>query len=252
MAQLDVTTDACGASGIKLSHCMLLWGLGPENHSNFAYARLHAITTGKAGRPEISETGEGISPHRLHVLLRSLSQSADRALPVRPERVLHESHARCAWWRPAAPATLLFKTPELGGTVQGTVALPPLLFVRNHGTLKVAALGRNRRPAADDAVFIAPFFNVFQRGDVCAGTVPFASIAAGATGIDETERAFFGSYFTAPNQRFVHTLHPRGVYALWKDLLTARPAIQRFPMRWLAKGDGRSHAATVAAFIMED
>ncbi len=252
MAQLSVTTEGNATRELRLSHALLLWGGDGRDTGDFVFARLHEIHRGRGGRAEISEQGRGVSPDGLHDLLQSLSQSNDETVAVRPERVLHESHARCAWWRPASPATLLFKTPELGGIVQGKVPLPPLLFVRKRDVLALAALGKNKRPDGSDPIFVAPFFNIFQRGDVCSGSVPFASVTPGAAGIDATERAFFGSYFTHPNHRDVHTLHPNGVHALWKELLTGKAARARFPMRWLAPGNGRSHAAKVADFILEN
>lgn len=249
MSTIQVGTEAEDSIQLKLSHCILIWGL--RKSDRFAYARLHSVQKGDAGTWQVSEAGIPLSADGLNRVLSRFESAQAQALPVRPERVLHESRDRCAWWRPAAPATVFFKTKELGGDVSGQVPLPPLLWLRAKDRLAVAALGSNRRPLASDRVFIAPFFNIFQSGEVCAGSVAFQSIPFGPAGIEATERAFFGSNFTHPNHRKEHTTHPRGVYALWKDLLFARPALTRFPRRWLAPSDGSHHAASVGEFILE-
>lgn len=52
----------------------------------------------------------------------------------------------------------------------GKANVPPLLWIANKQNLKIFALETDQRPAENAQLFHAPFFNVYENGNVCMGT----------------------------------------------------------------------------------
>ena len=53
----------------------------------------------------------------------------------------------------------------------GMAEVPAILWLANKRSLKIFALSSNRRPTEKTELFYAPFFNVYEDGNVCMGTV---------------------------------------------------------------------------------
>lgn len=49
--------------------------------------------------------------------------------------------------------------------------VPPLLWLANKQNLVIFALASDRRPTEKTMLYHAPFFNVYDNGSVCMGTV---------------------------------------------------------------------------------
>ena len=136
-----------------------------------------------------------------------------------------------------------------GGARTGRVPCPGLIFIVTNKAWKVFAYKGRQRPGAGTPMFVAPFFNVWNTGNICVGN---ARLPKGDRShqSEAWEEAFFRSYFTHPN---IHT--PRGLtryragaFALWRDLLDGRFA--RFPTRLLVS-TGRTLGEIFEAAILE-
>ena len=104
---------------------------------------------------------------------------------------------------------------------------PPLLFKACGSHLWVRALAKDERPKAETKLCMAPYWNCYDNGVCCTGSMKIPqekSVAA----IDLWEESFFQSEFThAGNVKI--TSHPEGHLGLWRDL-AGREA---FPVQWL-------------------
>jgi PRTRC genetic system protein B len=110
------------------------------------------------------------------------------------------------------------------GTTQGDMAgmkgaifpQPALVWLAMDHSLSIRALKENRRPAADTKLCVAPYWNVYDTGSVCLGSMraPDASTVAS---IPQWEQSFYESEFTHGNVGRL-TRHPGGFEGLWKEL----------------------------------
>jgi PRTRC genetic system protein B len=110
------------------------------------------------------------------------------------------------------------------GTTQGDMAgmngaifpQPALVWLAMDHSLSIRALKENRRPAADTKLCVAPYWNVYDTGSVCLGSMraPDGSTVAS---IPQWEQSFYESEFTHGNVGRL-TRHPGGFEGLWKEL----------------------------------
>src|SRR5581483_3602195 len=116
-----------------------------------------------------------------------------------PETVLYMDGELLLWWVPPAERHVVFKAVELGAPERGEVVPhPALVFAASSTVWKVWAVKGRHRPTLHTALFQAPYFNVYENGDICRGS---AQVPNGTTAekIDAWNAAFFGSFFTHPN-----------------------------------------------------
>jgi PRTRC genetic system protein B len=107
---------------------------------------------------------------------------------------------------------------------------PPLVWKVRDRDLWIRALQKNRRPAADTPLMIAPYWNVDgESGWTCQGSMrsPDDPIV---NAIPLWERAFFQSEFTHHTGTRRLTTHPGGFLGLWSSLAGAR---RKFPVKYL-------------------
>lgn len=212
--EVNVVTD--GPQPLTLHAAILLYGSANEP----AYARLHRVLVSN-GRPTIEAAGHALTIEGLAAACRSLLGA--KALAFLDPHLLVDRDGFRAWWRPPGVARVLFQCAELGGRRRGRVPMPGLVFVNSGTSVFIVAVKGRQRPTMTDQVFAAPLFNHYEDGRVCNGSVRFeAGLRA-----EEIERRYWSSYFTAPNQRRVHTLHRDGFYSLWRKLLDGH--WKRFP-----------------------
>jgi PRTRC genetic system protein B len=105
--------------------------------------------------------------------------------------------------------------------------------------LWIRALGINERPKAEASLYIAPYWNCYDNGVVCTGSMRIPrekSVAA----LEGWERAFFQSEFTHAAGAVKHTNYPGGLLRLWQHIVGK----DHFPVRYLVKAK-----QTLAEFI---
>ena len=116
----------------------------------------------------------------------------------------------------------------------GKANIPPLLWVANKQNLKIFALESDERPDENTPIFHAPFFNVYENGNVCMGTVDVK--IKNSTTLEEFteswENYFFNSYFS--HLMNSHNPIKGNCVNLWKNLIETN---ETFPTDQLIKNN---------------
>lgn len=192
---------------------------------------------------DMDKQGNPINAHPLTVreanqLAKALKMAKEEREPcLKPETVIgnHILHldavkGKAVWFTKARQRKLYFT--ESLGIPNGKASVPPMLWVAGRNNLAVFALSSNRRPTDKTKLLNAPFFNVYEDGGVCMGTVDVrikrtASLEEFTTA---WESYFFNSYFSHLMQDY----NPiRGnCVTLWENLVNTNAA---FPMEVLRK-----------------
>lgn len=117
------------------------------------------------------------------------------------------------------------------GISNGMAQVPPMLWLANKSSLTVFALANDRRPTEKTPLYYAPFFNIYEKGNVCMGTVSIdiKNSSSVEEFIQAWEHYFFNSYFS---HSLCENLTKKNIVNLWKDLInTDKP----FPKEVLKK-----------------
>lgn len=80
----------------------------------------------------------------------------------------------------------------------GKAHVPSMLWLANKNSLSVFALASDRRPTENTPLYFTPFFNIYEDGKVCMGTVnvEIKNSASVEDFIKAWEDYFFNSYFS--------------------------------------------------------
>jgi len=119
---------------------------------------------------------------------------------------------------------------------------PALLFKACGTHLWVRALAKDERPTAETKLCMAPYWNCYDNGVCCTGSMKIPqekSVAA----IDLWEEAFFQSEFTHASGVRKHTRFPGGFLAMWQSLAGQ----EAFPEKYLVR-----LPQTLAEFVRSD
>ncbi len=183
---------------------------------------------------ESYDIGENGNPRNAHpltikemVLLSDLLKSAKElqancftSKELLPINVLHietTDGGRVIWYTHAQKINLFFSS-ELGIT-NGKACVPALVWKADKENLSVFALGINKRPTMQTKLFHAPFFNVYQNGNVCMGTVDISVEQESCLEdfIKKWEDNFWNSYFSHLMDGF--TPVKENIVLLWQELI---------------------------------
>lgn len=109
-----------------------------------------------------------------------------------------------AWWVPPSSRTLQFdakyaQTASIAKLSGVPVPLPGLVMTATPGKLQVFAVKGAQIPQADSALYHAPFWNMFDTGAMCQGTVRYPT-ACTPENQPNWEACFFQSVFTGPSR----------------------------------------------------
>ncbi|MDB5153877.1 MAG: system protein [Mucilaginibacter sp.] len=132
---------------------------------------------------DIGKYGNPINAHPLTyretLQLSSLFQAAEelktgylRSRGVMPGKVLYvnpQLSGYAVWYTPPQEVPLFFASAL--GITSGRGKVPAMIWKAGRGELAVYALKGNKKPDHRTKLFHAPFFNVYQDGRVCMGTV---------------------------------------------------------------------------------
>ena len=149
--------------------------------------------------------------------------------------ILHvnQSEKGTVLWYTKAQEQQLYFVNGLG-IPNGKAYVPPMLWYANKNSLAVFALATDRRPTENTSLYFAPFFNIYEDGKVCLGTVSID--IKNSTSVEEFisawEDYFFNSYFS-------HLLGKQNpikgnCVSLWKKLIETSEA---FPKDVLKKNN---------------
>lgn len=154
---------------------------------------------------------------------------------ILPTNILHidpSGKGTVLWYTKAQQRQLYFVNGL--GIPNGIAQVPPMLWLASKNSLAVFALGTDRRPTKKTPLHYAPFFNIYEDGRVCMGTVTID--IKNSASVEEFIRAwqsyFFNSYFS--HLLGSHSPIKGNCVKVWKDLIaTGKP----FPKDVLKKNN---------------
>lgn len=129
------------------------------------------------------------------------------------------------WYRPSMIKKLNFSS-QLRIKGESKVKIPAILYLVINAKLYVYALMDDSRPDGKTKLYNAPFFNIYEDGNVCLGTAPVGNRKA-TTFEGEAERFERGFYMAEQNGGQSRDNCKTPLTKLWSDLIkkqTAFPA----------------------------
>ena len=194
---------------------------------------------------DMDESGIPINAHPLtvkeaEILAKALQTDEEKnkaflkPTGILPTNILHinPSEKSAVIWHTKAQKRKLYFVGSLG-IPSGMAQVPPILWIADKNSLTVFALATNRRPTEKTPLYYAPFFNIYEKGNVCMGTVSIdiKNSASVEEFIQAWEDYFFNSYFS---HSLSANLTKTNLVNLWKDLIdTDKP----FPIEALKKSN---------------
>jgi PRTRC genetic system protein B len=154
---------------------------------------------------------------------------------ILPTHILHinPSENGSVLWFTKSMKRQLFFTENLGIS-NGIAEVPAMLWLANKRSLKIFALANIRRPTEKTELFYAPFFNVYENGNVCMGTVDVNIQNSNSLEefTEKWENYFFNSYFS----HLMNEYNPinGNCVNLWKSLINTE---KQFPKEILKKAN---------------
>ena len=153
-------------------------------------------------------------------------------LPINILQINPSENGSVLWFTKSRKQQLYFtKNLEISN---GRAEVPAMLWFANKRNLKIFALSSNRRPTEKTPLFYAPFFNVYENGNVCMGTVDVH--IQNSTSLEEFiknwEDYFFNSYFSHLMNE--HNPIKGNCVNLWKSLINVD---KPFPKETLKKAN---------------
>lgn len=191
---------------------------------------------------DMDKDGNPINAHPLTVneanlLAKALKTAKEEKEPcLKPEGIIgnHILHfdpqkGKAIWFTQAKQRELHFT--ESLGIPKGKASIPPMLWIAYRNSLFVFALGSNRKPTERTKLYNAPFFNVYENGNVCMGTVDVrikktASLEEFTTA---WESYFFNSYFSHLMQDY-NPINGNCV-SLWEQLIATGEAFPKVVLK---------------------
>jgi PRTRC genetic system protein B len=193
---------------------------------------------------DMDDSGRPINAHPLDmqesaILAKALDSSDELQRDfLKPKKLLSEnvlyinpSYDGCVVWHtPAQEADVLF-VKELG-IPNGKAKVPALLWKADKEHLHIYALKNNKRPVENTPLYYAPFFNMYEDGTVCMGTVNVEIEASTCLEdfISQWQHYFFGSYFS--HLISGHKPVKNNIVQLWQEQVNRK---QDFPNEVLIK-----------------
>jgi PRTRC genetic system protein B len=159
---------------------------------------------------DINENGNPVNAHPLSAketaglaeLLQSTQELKNDYLKssgLLPSKVLYinpQGSGFAVWYTPPQETELFFI--EKLGIPSGKAKIPAMVWKAGKNSLSVYAIKAGKKPVSNTRLFHAPFFNIYDNGEVCMGTVN-VKIDRNCCLEDfmaEWENYFFNSYFS--------------------------------------------------------
>jgi PRTRC genetic system protein B len=150
-----------------------------------------------------------------------------------PKNVIYinaDSNGFAIWHTPAQSVELFFV--EGLSIPSGRTSIPPLLWKASKNALWVYAMDGDKDISEETSLCHAPFFNLYNNGKVCMGTVKIniKTDCSLEVIISEWEKYFFNSYFS----HLIGNKSPvkGNIIQLWKSLIDTG---KKFPLTSLIK-----------------
>jgi PRTRC genetic system protein B len=216
--EVKFTVTEEGAAKVQLQRAILVYTT--KGGGNFA--TVHDIAVQTNGGATILP-GRPMTAFAVARLARRLTKRWQGGFI--PAMLLYQDSGAIAWWVPPAKRRIWFRCAggELGaGERSEVVSHPGLVFcVSTTRKWYVWAIKGRERPSEGTKLFRAPYFNVWDGGQICVGNVDLPERAT-AEKIEEWTGAFFDSWFTHPNVRNGLVQYRGGAYTFWRDMLNGK------------------------------
>lgn len=210
---------------MQLISAILLYG----TEQKIRMATVHTPMRDPQGGPAILDPGEPLTREFVARMVQQLGSDLPSAFL--PDNVLIYSPALTAWWEPGQVRSMFFASDCHGKTLDGKrFPHPPLLFAVQRGHLMVWALAEDSRPTPESWLYIAPYWNTYEDGRVCHGTMQVPQ-AVTVANLSQWSHAFFASQFTGSNLGIQQCNHPHGFLSMWISLIGRK----RFPVEYLIR-----------------
>ena len=187
---------------------------------------------------DMDKNGMPINAHPLtvkeaNVLVKALKIAKEEKEPclksngILGNHILHldPQKGKVIWFTKGMQRKLYFD--EKLGIPNGKATTPPMLWIASRRSLFVFALASNHRPTQVTKLYNAPFFNVYENGNVCMGNVDVrikktASVEEFTTAWEDY---FFNSYFSHLMEN--HNPVKGNCVSLWESLIgTSTPFLK--------------------------
>jgi PRTRC genetic system protein B len=229
---MNTSVEIGSSQDYRLRRALLVYGESSYNGYPYRHPFLTLHEVIHEGDEARLAEGHLVTPQMLLDLMAGLG----RSLPIEilPERVLVRTPEVIVWWSSARQHRMFFS--DRGGDaalkqMNGKIyPHPPLLFKASGSHLWIRALAANERPRAETKLYMAPYWNSYDNGVVCTGSMKIPREKSVAQ-IDGWEQAFFQSEFTHAGGVRKHTHFPGGFLAMWQSLEGAA----HFPPPYLVK-----------------
>ena len=195
---------------------------------------------------DMDKNGNPINAHPLtvneaKVLAKALhtDKEKDKAFlkpkGIIPTNILHinpSENGTVLWYTKAQEQQLYFVNGL--GIPNGKAYVPPMLWYASKNSLAAFALTTDRRPSKNTPLYFAPFFNIYEDGKVCMGTISIdiKNSASVEEFLSAWEDYFFNSYFS--HLLGEHSPIKGNCVSLWKNLIETGEA---FPKDVLKKNN---------------
>lgn len=224
---MTITLHMAESEHMNLTRAILLY---EQRYGNRGFATLHQVC--QQGASPVIGAGQCLTRDALEdILTKLLNRPAARE--ILPANVLWSGDSRLCWYVPAARRPIFFKTrnekfnKEMNGR---EVMHPNLVFIGRPGRLSVWALNAGQRPTGDTKLYQAPYFNIYDTGQMCNGNAKLPDVPT-IDALARYERAFFETNFTHTNvQKLVR--QEGGHDAFWR-LQAGKHALAPDPVRLL-------------------
>lgn len=195
---------------------------------------------------DMDKNGIPINAHPLtereaKVLARALVTEKDKdkaflkSSGILPTNILHinmnKEKGAVLWYTKAQQRQMYFV--DSLGIPSGKAQVPAMVWLASKSNLTVFALANDRRPTEKTPLYYAPFFNIYEKGNVCMGTVniDITNSASVEEFTQAWEHYFFNSYFS---HSLCENLIRKNIVNLWKDLINSDKS---FPNEVLKKNN---------------
>lgn len=209
-----------------LREALLIYRSSEHQYGHFGdtFITQHEINQGGGARQPRLGPAKPLTIEFVHSLVQALGGRVQ--VEFLPENVIARTERLIAWWTRPQKRQMFFGTTQgdMGGINGAIFPQPALVWLAADRSLSVRAMKEDRRPGAETKLCVAPYWNLYETGNVCLGSMraPDASTVAS---IPQWEQGFYESEFTHGNVGRL-TRHPDGFEGLWKELAGKK----RFPV----------------------
>jgi len=164
---MNTDIEIGGNSAVELRKAVMIYT------GTHAYVTVHDVLRDAQGRPHYGPP-EALSAEFVKSLWELLNQKVAREIEVLPSNVLCLTDDLVAWWSPAAVRPMFFEsaTDKAANALSGgKFPHPALVFVSTERQLSVRALPTNERPTSGTPLLSAPYWNTYEDGSVCTGSM---------------------------------------------------------------------------------